>query len=113
MTTFNQTVPSHILYTLLVLSLGLPITASAATNTDIAEPEQQNVLKPKTSTQENVLDYIPKWVDASPTVLPEQSNQPIVPRQKQKIKHGLTVNNVIFDSGLIKPPSKLMIGLVM
>ena len=55
------------------------ITASAATNTDIAEPEQQNVLKPKTSTQENVLDYIPKWVDASPTVLPEQSNQPIVP----------------------------------
>ena len=109
MTTFNQTVPSHILYTLLVLSLGLPITASAATNTDIAEPEQQNVLKPKTSTQENVLDYIPKWVDASPTVLPEQSNQPIVPptsetedktwvdRKQRDIRHWADQTSVKID----------------
>jgi hypothetical protein len=77
MTTLNQTVPSYILYTLIALPFGLSTTVSAATKP--VEQTENNIPKAETSNQENFLDYIPKWVDASPTVLPEQSDQSIVP----------------------------------
>jgi len=35
------------------------------------------------TTDENLLDQIPRWVDATPTIFPEQSNQPIVPPTEQ------------------------------
>ncbi|EXV92073.1 putative selenocysteine synthase [Acinetobacter baumannii 25691_2] len=32
---------------------------------------------------ENLLDQIPRWIDATPTIFPEQSNEPIVPPTEQ------------------------------
>ena len=53
----------------------------AASNTEPQHPPQPQTQSSQTevATSENFLDYIPKWVDATPTVFPEQSNQPIVP----------------------------------
>ncbi|ENU31808.1 hypothetical protein F991_00293 [Acinetobacter sp. CIP-A165] len=45
-------------------------------------PPQQPSNNTQTSNGKNtesVLNYIPKWVDATPTILPEQSSQPVVP----------------------------------
>lgn len=51
----------------------------AASNTEPQNPPQPQPPQTEAATSENFLDYIPKWVDATPTVFPEQSNQPIVP----------------------------------
>ena len=51
----------------------------AASNTEPQNPPQPQPAQTEAATSENFLDYIPKWVDATPTVFPEQSNQPIVP----------------------------------
>ncbi|ENU85236.1 hypothetical protein [Acinetobacter sp. CIP 102129] len=51
----------------------------AASNIEPQNPPQPQPPQTEAATSENFLDYIPKWVDATPIVFPEQSNQPIVP----------------------------------
>lgn len=66
---------------LLLTVLSGIIYSAHATETTIAqlEPAQdQNVHRPS-EVDGNLLYQIPSWIDATPTVLPQQSNEPIVP----------------------------------
>jgi hypothetical protein len=58
----------------LALPFGVITQATYATEETSVQGEQAHA-----SDSANLLSYIPKWVDATPTILPEQSDQPIVP----------------------------------
>lgn len=74
MNTFLKTVPIALVPTLLALPFGVITQATYATEETSVQGEQAHA-----SDSANLLSYIPKWVDATPTILPEQSDQPIVP----------------------------------
>lgn len=77
MNIFQKTVSAHLFYSILALSLGSINVTYAA---DETTPDSQNdTQETQNKSSESVLNYIPKWVDATPTILPEQSNQPNVP----------------------------------
>ncbi|AOA59571.1 hypothetical protein [Acinetobacter larvae] len=69
-------------YTLSILAsticLGLfPLVSFAQSSTTEATQDAS-----KSSTVQTILDYVPELIDATPTVLPPESNAPIVPRQQ-------------------------------
>jgi hypothetical protein len=70
MNILQPTVSIRIFYSLIALSLG------TATLTHATE---QQTHEPNSKKSEDFLDYVPKLVDATPTILPEQANYPIVP----------------------------------
>ncbi len=74
MNNLQQIVPSRIFFALLTLSIGSLSVANAETHS-----ESQNLQPSNAKNSENALDYIPRWVDATPTIFPEQSDQPTVP----------------------------------
>ena len=76
---FPKTVSRPLFYSFMACSLGSASMVYAASNTEPQNPPQPQPAQTEAATSENFLDYIPKWVDATPTVFPEQSNQPIVP----------------------------------
>ena len=76
---FPKTVSRPLFYSFMACSLGSASMVYAASNTEPQNPPQPQPPQTEAATSENFLDYIPKWVDATPTVFPEQSNQPIVP----------------------------------
>lgn len=76
---FSKTVSRPLFYSFMACSLGSASMVYAASNTEPQNPPQPQPAQTEAATSENFLDYIPKWVDATPTVFPEQSNQPIVP----------------------------------
>lgn len=82
----------HFVQTLLFsvsLSLMYQISSAAETIETIPPTEDQpsnqaeNISSEYTPKQYDLLDYIPRWIDASPTFLPEQSDRPIVPTTEQ------------------------------
>ena len=56
-------------------------TASSSANQQIGSTSSG--VQTEVTTDENLLDQIPRWVDATPTIFPEQSNEPIVPPTEQ------------------------------
>ena len=76
---FPKTVSRPLFYSFMACSLGSASMVYAASNTEPQNPPQPQPAQTEEATSENFLDYIPQWVDATPTVFPEQSNQPIVP----------------------------------
>ena len=76
---FPKTVSRPRFYSCLACSLGSARMVYAASNTEPQHPPQPQPAQADAAPSENFLDYIPKWVDATPTAFPEQSNQPIVP----------------------------------
>lgn len=76
-----QIIPYRHVFALLTLSLGSVCVANTDTNIS-ASTMQNNEINTTTSqqgTEENLLDQIPRWVEETPTIFPEQSDQPIVP----------------------------------
>ncbi|MGA4852413.1 hypothetical protein ACPC5U_03905 [Acinetobacter haemolyticus] len=78
-----RTVSTPLFYCFATLSLAAINTCYAETDLDTIVQQQNLTSAPKTVPTESWLGYIPKWVDATPTVFPEQSNQPIVPPIKE------------------------------
>ena len=66
-------------------------TASSSANQQIEVHHLEYKLK---SPQTKISYQIPRWVDATPTIFPEQSNEPIVPptEQNRRSKPGLIVS---------------------
>lgn len=82
----------HFVQTLLFsVSLSLMYQISSAAETiettppTVDQPSNQaeNISSEYTPKQYDLLDYIPRWIDASPTFLPGQSDRPIVPTTEQ------------------------------
>lgn len=73
------------LFALVTLGLGSVCMAHAEINS--SSTQQVESLPSGAQTQENkdenLLDQIPRWIDATPTIFPEQSNHPIVPPMEQ------------------------------
>lgn len=103
------------LFALLTLGFGSVCMAHAEVNS--SSTQQVNGLSSGAQTEENkdenLLDQIPRWIDATPTIFPEQSNEPIVPPTEQ------TEDQTWFDRkqrksviGPIVHLEKLIIGLV-
>jgi len=113
MNNLQQMVPTRIFFALLTLSLGTLSVTNAETN---AQNQQPNSAENSTTLNhdENALDYIPRWVDAT-----QQSflRNPINLRShrlpKPKTEPGPIKSNAVFVNGLTVLQSKLMIGLVM
>ncbi len=102
-------------FALLTLGFGSVCMAHAEVNS--SSTQQVNGLSSGAQTEENkdenLLDQIPRWIDATPTIFPEQSNEPIVPPTEQ------TEDQTWFDRknrksviGPIVHLEKLIIGLV-
>ena len=72
-------------FALLTLGFGSVCMAHAEVNS--SSTQQVNGLSSGAQTEENkdenLLDQIPRWIDATPTIFPEQSNEPIVPPTEQ------------------------------
>lgn len=79
MTISQRTVSPHLFYTILTLSCGFVNMTNAAEATIPPQQPSNNTQTSNGKNTESVLNYIPKWVDATPTILPEQSSQPVVP----------------------------------
>ena len=100
-------------FALLTLGFGSVCMAHAEVNS--SSTQQVNGLssgaQAEENKDENLLDQIPRWIDATPTIFPEQSNEPIVP-------HEQTEDQTWFDRkqksviGPIVHLEKLIIGLV-
>lgn len=76
MNNLQQMVPSRIVFALLALTMGTFNVAQAETT---PSPQNQQPNTTSQSNSENALDYIPRLVDATPTIFPEQSDQVNVP----------------------------------
>jgi hypothetical protein len=93
----------------LALPFGVITQATYATEETSVQGEQAHA-----SDSANLLSYIPKWVDATPTILPEQSDQPIVPPTSEtEDRTWIDRKQKIFGIGQTELLSKLMIGLEM
>ena len=76
MNNLQQMVPSRIVFVLLALTMGT-LSAAQAETTPQQQDQQPNPSSQNTS--ENALDYIPRLVDATPSIFPEQSDKVTVP----------------------------------
>lgn len=84
MNILQQMVPSRIFFALLTLCSGSLSVVNAETDTQSQNIQPSATINPAlTQNTENVLDYIPRLVDATPTIFPEQSNQSNVPSMKE------------------------------
>ncbi|NAS00213.1 hypothetical protein [Acinetobacter haemolyticus] len=78
-----RTVSTPLFYCFAILSLAAINTCYAETDLDTIVQQQTPTSPAHTAPTESWLGYIPKFVDATPTVFPEQSNQPVVPPIKE------------------------------
>ncbi|EEH69718.1 MULTISPECIES: hypothetical protein [Acinetobacter] len=78
-----RTVSTPLFYCFATLSLAAINTCYAETDLDTIVQQQTPTSPAHTAPTESWLGYIPKFVDATPTVFPEQSNQPVVPPIKE------------------------------
>ena len=80
--------------------------------TSVAYPVELRQLNQ--SNEKNLLDYIPAWVDAMPTMLPKESDQVMVPSVNEtENKTWVDRKQNKFAIGLIILQLKLMTGLVI
>ena len=85
MKTFHV-MPYRQLFALLTIGFGSVCIAHAETASSSANQQigsTSSGVQTEVTTDENLLDQIPRWVDATPTIFPEQSNEPIVPPTEQ------------------------------
>lgn len=85
MKTFHV-MPYRQLFALLTIGFGSVCIAHAETASSSANQQVGSTssgVQTEVTTDENLLDQIPRWVDATPTIFPEQSNEPIVPPTEQ------------------------------
>ncbi|MGR2825856.1 hypothetical protein FY048_10065 [Acinetobacter sp. 1124_18A] len=85
MKTFHV-MPYRQLFALITLGFGSVCIAHAETTSSSQKQQAEGLssgVQTEVTTDENLLDQIPRWVDATPTIFPEQSNQPIVPPTEQ------------------------------
>lgn len=73
------------LFALVTLGFGSVCIAHAEINSSSAQQVENLPAGAQTqeNKDENLLDQIPRWIDATPTIFPEQSNHPIVPPMEQ------------------------------
>lgn len=74
-----KTVSTPLFYCFATLSFAAINTCYAETELDRNVEQQTRTPATMTEPTESWLGYIPKWVDATPTMFPEQSDQPVVP----------------------------------
>ncbi|WP_171430428.1 hypothetical protein [Acinetobacter lactucae] len=85
MKTFHV-MPYRQLFALLTIGFGSVCITHAEATSSSTTPQVGSTsagVQTEATTDENVLDKIPRWVDATPTIFPEQSNHPIVPPTEQ------------------------------
>ncbi|CAI3115758.1 hypothetical protein MWMV8_MWMV8_02979 [Acinetobacter calcoaceticus] len=85
MKTFHV-IPYRQLFALITLGFGSVCITHAETTSSSQKQQAEGLssgVQTEVTTDENLLDQIPRWVDAAPTIFPEQSNQPIVPPTEQ------------------------------
>lgn len=85
MKTFHV-MPYRQLFALLTIGFGSVCIAHAETSSSTQSQQVEGLssgVQTEATADENLLDQIPRWVDATPTIFPEQSSQPIVPPTKQ------------------------------
>lgn len=85
MKTFHV-IPYRQLFALITLGFGSVCITHAETTSSSQKQQAKGLssgVQTEVTTDENLLDQIPRWVDATPTIFPEQSNQPIVPPTEQ------------------------------
>ena len=112
-----ENISHHYISAFCPLTLGFGSVCMAHAEVNSSSTQQVNGLSSGAQTEENkdenLLDQIPRWIDATPTIFPEQSNEPIVPPTVQ------TEDQTWFDRkqkksviGPIVHLEKLIIGLV-
>lgn len=85
MKTFHV-IPYRQLFALITIGFGSVCITHAETTSSSQKQQAEGLssgVQTEVTTDENLLDQIPRWVDATPTIFPEQSNQPIVPPTEQ------------------------------
>lgn len=85
MKTFHV-IPYRQLFALITIGFGSVCITHAETTSSSQKQQAESLssgVQTEVTTDENLLDQIPRWVDATPTIFPEQSNQPIVPPTEQ------------------------------
>ena len=85
MKTFHV-IPYRQLFALITIGFGSVCITHAETTSSSQKQQAEGLssgVQTEATTDENLLDQIPRWVDATPTIFPEQSNQPIVPPTEQ------------------------------
>ena len=85
MKTFHV-MPYRQLFALLTIGFGSVCIAHAETSSSTQSQQVEGLssgVQTEATADENLLDQIPRWVDATPTLFPEQSSQPIVPPTEQ------------------------------
>ncbi|KYQ80021.1 hypothetical protein AWW73_02660 [Acinetobacter lactucae] len=85
MKTFHV-MPYRQLFALLTIGFGSVCITHAEATSSSTTPQVGSTsagVQSEATTDENVLDKIPRWVDATPTIFPEQSNHSIVPPTEQ------------------------------
>lgn len=79
-------IPYRQLFALITIGFGSVCITHAETTSSSQKQQAEGLssrVQTEVTTDENLLDQIPRWVDATPTIFPEQSNQPIVPPTEQ------------------------------
>ncbi|KHN68350.1 hypothetical protein AV645_15855 [Acinetobacter calcoaceticus] len=85
MKTFHV-IPYRQLFALITIGFSSVCITHAETTTSSQKQQAEGLssgVQTEVTPDENLLDQIPRWVDATPTIFPEQSNQPIVPPTEQ------------------------------